>query len=291
VSRFVYGTSPLVPDYVIKGGVNYQIVSDHLGSPRLVVDTATGTVVQRLDYDEFGNIALDTNPGFQPFGFAGGLYDTHTTLTRFGLRDYDPEAGRWTTKDPARFGGRSGNLYDYVFGDPINLVDPTGLAVSDCQAFVDSLVTLSEFRRNSYIPRSVLLPTTGQEIVDMYVPPGLERRILGRLPGRARAPLQGATGFRQEVVAGGQGTGVGHHVAAAAGAVLENMEFLIDIATIRDALQPTTPGHPAEEKAAEIAANKAGRQVGRAIREFLQTGLSPETLRTQLMDTLCEDCP
>jgi len=30
-------------------------------------------VVQRLDYDEFGNVILDTNPGFQPFGFAWGL--------------------------------------------------------------------------------------------------------------------------------------------------------------------------------------------------------------------------
>ncbi|MDH5679538.1 MAG: RHS repeat-associated core domain-containing protein, partial [Nitrospinota bacterium] len=42
----------------------------------------------------------DTNPGFQPFGFAGGLYDQHTKLTRFGARDYDAHAGRWTSKDP-----------------------------------------------------------------------------------------------------------------------------------------------------------------------------------------------
>ena len=34
-----------------------------------------------------GNITSDTNPGFQPFGFAGGLYDTDTGLTRFGARD------------------------------------------------------------------------------------------------------------------------------------------------------------------------------------------------------------
>ena len=40
-----------------------------------------------MDYDEFGRVVL-TNPGFQPFGFAGGLYDEHTELTRFGARDY-----------------------------------------------------------------------------------------------------------------------------------------------------------------------------------------------------------
>jgi len=32
-------------------------------------------VAQRLDYDEFGVVLMDTNPGFQPFGFAGGIYD------------------------------------------------------------------------------------------------------------------------------------------------------------------------------------------------------------------------
>jgi RHS repeat-associated protein len=127
VARFVYGSSPLVPDYLIKGGATYRIVSDHLGSPRLVVDTTTGAVVQRLDYDEFGQIISDTNPGVQPFGFAGGLYDTHTKLTRFGARDYDAETGRWTVRDPILFDGRDTNLYGYVLGDPVNFVDPEGL--------------------------------------------------------------------------------------------------------------------------------------------------------------------
>ena len=71
----------------------YQIITDHLGSPRLVVNVATGIVVQRMDYDEFGNVTYDSNPGFQPFGFAGGLYDTETKLVRFGARDYDAERG------------------------------------------------------------------------------------------------------------------------------------------------------------------------------------------------------
>ena len=47
-------------------------------------------IAQRMDYDEFGNVITDTHPGFQPFGFAGGLYDLHTRLTRFGARDYAP---------------------------------------------------------------------------------------------------------------------------------------------------------------------------------------------------------
>jgi RHS repeat-associated protein len=105
----------------------YKIVTDHLGSVRAVVNSSTGNVAREITYDSFGNVTSDTNPGFQPFGFAGGLYDTDTRLVRFGARDYDPETGRWTSKDPIGFAGGDTNLYGYVVGDPVNLVDPEGL--------------------------------------------------------------------------------------------------------------------------------------------------------------------
>jgi len=130
VSRFVYGTKPNVPDYMVKGGITYRIVSDNLGSPRLVVNVVDGTIAQRMEYDEFGNVTLDTNPGLQPFGFAGGIYDRDTKLTRFGARDYDAVTGRWTSKDPIRFAGGDTNLYGYVLNDPVNFVDVLGL-ISD----------------------------------------------------------------------------------------------------------------------------------------------------------------
>ena len=69
----------------------------------------------------------DTNPGFQPFGFAGGVYDRDTKLVRFGARDYDVETGRWTAKDPILFAGGDTNLYGYVLNDPVNFIDPEGL--------------------------------------------------------------------------------------------------------------------------------------------------------------------
>ena len=126
VSRFVYGSKLFVPDYMVKAGKTYRIISDHLGSVRLVVDSVTGTIAQRIDYDSFGNILNDTNPAFQPFGFAGGLYDQHLSTARFGARDYDPRTGRWLTKDPIGLAGGL-NSYAYVEGDPVNFVDPNGL--------------------------------------------------------------------------------------------------------------------------------------------------------------------
>lgn len=126
VSRFVYADKVNVPAYMIRDGRTYRILSDHLGSPRLVIDTGTGEIAQRMDYDVWGNVIGDSNPGFQPFGFAGGIYDLHTGLVRFGARDYDPGTGRWTSKDPIGFRGKDSNLYGYVINDPVNYIDKTG---------------------------------------------------------------------------------------------------------------------------------------------------------------------
>ena len=131
VAQFVYATNPDTPDYMIAGGVNYRIISDHLGSPVLVINGSTGTIAEQITYDEFGNVLSDTNPGFQPFGFAGGLSDLDTKLLQFGARDYNPTTGRWTAKDPTMFNGGDTNLYGYVVADPINLSDPTGLSGCD----------------------------------------------------------------------------------------------------------------------------------------------------------------
>jgi RHS repeat-associated protein len=107
-------------------GGTYRIITDNQGSVRLVVDAETGKVAQRLDYDSFGRVLRDTNPGFQPFGFQGGLYDPDTGLVEFGCRWYDAETGRWISKDPILLDG-GWNVYAFCGNDPINRTDPSGL--------------------------------------------------------------------------------------------------------------------------------------------------------------------
>jgi RHS repeat-associated protein len=109
------------------GGVRYYLGYDQVGSPIAVAD-GSGNVVKQISYDSFGNVLEDSNPSFAvPFGFAGGLHDRDTGLVRFGFRDYDPEVGRWTAKDPIGFAGGDTDVYGYVQSNPVNFVDPWGL--------------------------------------------------------------------------------------------------------------------------------------------------------------------
>jgi RHS repeat-associated protein len=138
VARFVYGSKANVPDYMVTSGGTYRILSDHLGSSRAVVDVSSGNLIETINFDEFGN-ETDTLAGTLPtgyvripFGFAGGMFDPDTGLVRFGARDYDASVGRWTAKDPLRFGGGTLNLYEYAASDPINLIDRSGLDTYAC---------------------------------------------------------------------------------------------------------------------------------------------------------------
>ena len=131
------------------------LIIDHLGSPVMVVKYFYDTeVALEIKYDSFGKeiptppntypppkaeaSRLRTPPrrgivgsaplprGDFPFGFAGGIWDKDTKLIRFGVRDYDPETGRWTSVEPLGFAG-SRNWYVYAGNDGVNFVDITGL--------------------------------------------------------------------------------------------------------------------------------------------------------------------
>lgn len=124
--RFEYadGRMPLA---MRQAGIRYYLAYDPIGSLRAVVD-GSGNMLKNIVYDTFGNMINDSDSILKiPFGFAGGLHDKDTNLIRFGYRDYDPDTGRWTAKDPIFFEGGNTDLYGYVLDDPVNLFDPLGL--------------------------------------------------------------------------------------------------------------------------------------------------------------------
>jgi RHS repeat-associated protein len=113
-----------------RGDERWYVATDQVGTPRVVSDR-DGNLVRRLEWDAFGGPlpvpAAESGGPEVPIGFAGGLADPVTGLVGFGRRDYDPQAGRWTARDPIPYEGGQGNLYAYVGNDPVASVDPTGL--------------------------------------------------------------------------------------------------------------------------------------------------------------------
>jgi RHS repeat-associated protein len=166
VARFVYGSKTNVPDYMVTSGGTYRILSDHLGSPRLVVDSTSGAVIETINFDEFGNetdtlaATLPTGYARIPFGFAGGLYEPDTGLVRFGARDYDASVGRWTNKDPTLFDGGSMNVYGYVLNDPIDEFDEDGTSIRGCAQALAKLLPLI-WKVNEKMAENALCPDPG----------------------------------------------------------------------------------------------------------------------------------
>ncbi len=113
------------------GATTYLLGYDQVGSLKAVAamdGENEGRVVKVVDYDAFGNVLADSNPGlFLPLAFAGGLRDRFTGLVRFLHRDYDPTVGRFTAPDPLGDTGGDHDLYDYCVDEPVGRVDPEGL--------------------------------------------------------------------------------------------------------------------------------------------------------------------
>jgi RHS repeat-associated protein/uncharacterized repeat protein (TIGR01451 family) len=101
---------------------------DGLGSVRQMLDS-TGEVETNYAYDPFG-VPVVAGDATNPYQFTGEAWDEEVELLYVRARYYQPETGRFITKDPwLGLMGRPGTLnpYVYVTNDPVNNVDPRGL--------------------------------------------------------------------------------------------------------------------------------------------------------------------
>ncbi len=115
------------PVGVTNGEDSYFLLCDQVGTP-LALATTDGHVVQTMQYDSFGNLLQVRGDAVRlPLGFAGGLFDADTGLTRFVWRDYDADTGRFTALDPMGAKGGDKDWYGYCVDDPVNRVDVWGL--------------------------------------------------------------------------------------------------------------------------------------------------------------------
>lgn len=128
IARYTHGPGIDEPISMEKSGQKYYYHFDGLGSVTGITDS-TGNVVQRYEYDSFGNIVSMSDPNFiQPYTYTGREYDPESGLYFYRARYYDEKVGRFISEDPIGLKGGDVNLYAYVKNRPTMLVDPLGLA-------------------------------------------------------------------------------------------------------------------------------------------------------------------
>ena len=104
----------------------YFFTRDHLRSIREMTDSS-GTVRAQYGYLPLGVRQSLTGDLSADFGFSGHYLHQPSGLLLARYRAYNPELGRWLSRDPlGEFDGA--NLYAYARDNPINLIDPLGLA-------------------------------------------------------------------------------------------------------------------------------------------------------------------
>jgi RHS repeat-associated protein len=135
LARIVY--EPPADGVPTLGAVDRHIffeLGDHLGSTNIVIDRATGELVERGTYQAYGGAESDYRPdrwkGYRAdFRFTGKEEDVEVGLQYFGKRFYAPALQRWVSADPLTIHGLGGDLnaYAYVSGQALKAVDPLGL--------------------------------------------------------------------------------------------------------------------------------------------------------------------
>jgi RHS repeat-associated protein len=127
-TSYVYGPDGRLIEQISPTGVASYVVADQLGSTRALTDGA-GNVVATFTYDAFGKRIAATGAVSTPLGFAGEYSDAETGFSYLRARYYDPATAQFLSRDP--LDALTRDAYGYAAGDPVNFVDPSGLAPWD----------------------------------------------------------------------------------------------------------------------------------------------------------------
>jgi len=110
--------------FVDSDGTILYYTRDHLGSIRELTDSSQ-TVRARYDYDPYGRMTKVSGDRDSVFGFTGYFWHAQSGLDLTYYRAYDPNLGRWISRDPIGIVGGI-NLYAFCFNNGVNYVDRDG---------------------------------------------------------------------------------------------------------------------------------------------------------------------
>ena len=150
-------------DEIISDSRGYCYHYDGLGSVVNLTD-ASGVKQTSYLYDSFGNIRFQEGTVTNQWLYTGRQYDRETGLYYYRNRYYDPQIGRFITRDP--LGMVDGpNLYSYVKNNPVNFTDPWGLDTYYINNEFNSSTPTDNSISHSFIATTDIDPNTGKEVV------------------------------------------------------------------------------------------------------------------------------
>jgi RHS repeat-associated protein len=181
--RYLFGpaaTSNAILARTSASGTTDWYETDQLGSVENIVNTS-GTIVDAIVYDPFGNIVSESSPtSGDRFKFAGMQYDSTTGLYYDHARYYDAAIGRFVSQDPMGFSAGDTNLYRYVDNEPTDAVDLSGLDLSTRKDLRQGTSTVSLLQPDEQ-PENLFDPHPFLPFIFPFGP--RRRRVLPRGPG------------------------------------------------------------------------------------------------------------
>ncbi|GLU54948.1 DUF6443 domain-containing protein [Dyadobacter frigoris] len=121
------------------GGLKFEYyVKDHLENARVVFDE-TGAIIQKSDYYAFGlainkDLPVTTEAARNAtnrYLYNGKELQDGSGYVDYGARMYMPEIGRWGSGDPLSEKWSNVSPYSFTLNNPLNLIDPNGMDVTD----------------------------------------------------------------------------------------------------------------------------------------------------------------
>ncbi|WP_204102649.1 MULTISPECIES: RHS repeat-associated core domain-containing protein, partial [Spirulina sp. CCY15215] len=143
------GVNDPLAAYVYAGNMPLMRL-DEQGNPTYYLEDGMGSIVSlannsgvevaEFEYDSFGNLRGDSfiaNELGGDFRFQGQWLESNTDFYHFRARYYDPETGRFVSRDPIDIietEPESSNPYQFVYNNPHIYSDPTGMFTIQEQA-------------------------------------------------------------------------------------------------------------------------------------------------------------
>jgi RHS repeat-associated protein len=185
-TRFVYDGGMISEELNTSGGVLRRYVFGPAGDEPIVWYEGSTTATKRyLDQDERGSVTRITNadgstyavnsydeygiPGASNqgrFGYTGQAWLSEIGLAYYKARIYSPTLGRFMQTDPIGYGDGP-NWYNYVGGNPVNAIDPSGMTCDNPKTWGESIAceaaaiaaALNEIVVNGHRPPATTITT------------------------------------------------------------------------------------------------------------------------------------